>query len=85
MLKYAPFSLLTIELLAYSHKVIRIFNGFHEDLLLKCFYILFFALIGLDLYVKFFEDPATKFSRIYGGDNNFLSRLSTLERKRWIV
>jgi len=44
-----------------------------------------FGLVAYDLYLKFFEDPTAKFGRIYGDNKNFLSRLSTLERKRWIV
>ena len=85
ILKYAPFSMLMIELVTFNNGMIRIFNNYHEEIFLKLCYILFFTLVGLDLYMKFFEDPAIKFARIYGENKNFLSRLSTLERKRWIL
>lgn len=77
--------MLIISLIAFKSKVIVHFPGIDEDFLLKCFYVLFFAVIGFDIYLRFFEDPAIRFARIYGENKNFLSRLSTLERKRWIV
>lgn len=76
--------MLIVEMFSLRNKVIvNLISG--EGWVLKSFYVLFFVLIGVDLYLKFFEDPSTRFARIYGENKDFMSRLSKLERKRWIV
>jgi hypothetical protein len=76
--------MLIVEIVALGNKtIVELVPG--ESIWVRGFYLLFFVLIGHDMYVKFLEDPATRFARIYGENKDFLSRLSTLERKRWIV
>ena len=76
--------MLIVEIFSLRNKeIVNLVPG--EGWAIKSFYILFFVLIGADLWLKFFEDPSIRFARIYGENKDFLSRLSTLERKRWIV
>ena len=91
ILKYAPFSFILIENVSINENQNWIFIGFKDYASSKHLYFLLFVLacllafVCLDLYLKFFEDPTKKFDRVYGEKKNFVSRLSTLERKRWIV
>ena len=76
--------MLIVEIFSLRNKeIVNLVPG--EGWAIKSFYILFFVLIGADLWLKFFEDPSIRFARIYGENKDFLSRLSTLERKRWIA
>ena len=76
--------MLIVEIFSLRNKVIvNLVDG--EGWAIKSFYVLFFVLISVDLYLKFFEDPSIRFARIYGENKDFMSRLSNLERKRWIV
>lgn len=77
ILKYAPFSILIAEVVAFNSRIIKPIVQ-NEGIYLKAIYLFFFILIALDLYLKFFEDPSTRFARIYGENKEFLSRLSTL-------
>lgn len=83
LLKYAPFSLLIVEIFSFGDRAIS--YRFDYFWVIVGFYCVFFILIALDLWIKFFEDPTQRFARVYGENKDFLSRLSTLERKRWIV
>ena len=42
-------------------------------------------MITFDIYRYFYVDHTKKFENIYGENTNYFSRLSNLEKKRWIA
>jgi hypothetical protein len=42
-------------------------------------------LVGFEVYTLVVKDEISKFSHLYGDDTNYFSRLSNLDRKRWLA
>ena len=87
IVKYAPFSIMIAELysLIFARENIFIVRGQAERRFIFAMYFMVGAIIIADLYFKFFEDPSQKFARLYGANTDYMSRLSTLQRKKWIA
>ena len=71
--------------LIFARENIFIVRGQAERRFIIVMYFMFGAIVIFDLYFKFFEDPSQKFSRLYGANTDYMSRLSTLQRKKWIA
>ena len=47
--------------------------------------VVFVICISIDVYRIFFQENITRFEKVYGDNQDYFSRMSELDVKRWLV